>query len=115
VNLPGIGQIGVHDDTRRLRRLLAKDRAKILFATVSLRAGRCWVSVNVEAADLHPAHRHPPRSDADHGGWVGVDLLDNRRSVRPEAEYREPTEQEWREFHQHFHERKLELGTCGRP
>jgi site-specific recombinase XerD len=42
-------------------------------------------------------------------------FLDNRRRVRPEAEYREPTEQEWREFHQHFHERKLELGTCGRP
>ena len=35
--------------------------------------------------------------------------------MRPEAEYREPTEHEWREFHQHFHERKLELGTCGRP
>ena len=42
-------------------------------------------------------------------------FLDRRRLVRPEAEYREPTEQEWREFHQHFHERKLELGTCGRP
>jgi len=42
-------------------------------------------------------------------------FLDNRRSVRPEAEYREPTEQEWTEFHQHFHERKLELGTCARP
>ena len=42
-------------------------------------------------------------------------FLDRRRSVRPEAEYREPTEHEWAEFHQHFHERKLELGTCGRP
>jgi putative transposase len=35
ITLPGIGQIGVHDDTRRLRRMLAKGRAKILFATVS--------------------------------------------------------------------------------
>jgi putative transposase len=26
VNLPGLGQIGVHDDTRRLRRMLAKGR-----------------------------------------------------------------------------------------
>lgn len=42
-------------------------------------------------------------------------FLDNRRSLRPEAEYREPTDQEWTEFHQHFHQRKLELGTCGRP
>ena len=29
ITLPGIGQIGVHDDTRRLRRMLAKGRAKI--------------------------------------------------------------------------------------
>ena len=42
-------------------------------------------------------------------------FLDNRRAVRPEAEYREPTEEEWREFQQHFELRKLELGTCGRP
>ena len=41
--------------------------------------------------------------------------IDNRRSIRPEAEYREPTEEEWAEFRQHFHERKLELGICGRP
>ena len=41
--------------------------------------------------------------------------IDKRRSIRPEAEYREPTEKEWAEFRQHFHERKLELGTCGRP
>jgi putative transposase len=73
VTLPGIGQIAVHDDTRRLRRLLAKGRAKVLFATVSHRAGRWWVSLNVEAADLHPARHHSPRDPADAGGWVGVD------------------------------------------
>jgi site-specific recombinase XerD len=42
-------------------------------------------------------------------------FLDTRRAVRPEAEYREPTDQEWREFQQHFQTRKLELGTCARP
>jgi hypothetical protein len=42
-------------------------------------------------------------------------FLDTRRSQRPSEEYREPTEQEWVEFHQHFQLRKLELGTCGRP
>lgn len=42
-------------------------------------------------------------------------FLDNRRAQRPEAEYREPTEEEWREFQQHFQLRKLELGECGRP
>lgn len=29
-------------------------------------------------------------------------FLDRRRAVRPEAEYREPTDAEWREFQQHF-------------
>ncbi|MET9019225.1 site-specific integrase [Actinopolymorpha sp. NPDC004070] len=42
-------------------------------------------------------------------------FLDARRAVRPPAEYREPTNEEWREFQQHFELRKLELGTCGRP
>ncbi len=73
ITLPGIGQIGVHDDTRRLRRMVANGRAKILFATVTFHAGRWWVSLNVAAADLHPAHLHPVRDPADDGGWVGVD------------------------------------------
>lgn len=73
LTLPGIGQIAVHDDTRRLRRLLAKDRAEILFATVTEHVGRWWLSLNVEAADIHPAHHHQPRDAADSGGWVGVD------------------------------------------
>jgi putative transposase len=72
ITLPGIGQIGVHDDTRRLRGMLAKRRAKICFATIVRHAGRWWVSLNIEAADLHPAHRHPTRHPED-GGWVGVD------------------------------------------
>lgn len=42
-------------------------------------------------------------------------FLDRRRAMRPSAEYREPTEQEWREFQQHFQLRKLALGECGRP
>jgi integrase len=42
-------------------------------------------------------------------------FLDNRRALRPEAEYREPSDEEWRDFQQHFHTRKLELGECGRP
>lgn len=41
--------------------------------------------------------------------------LDKRRAIRPEAEYREPTDEEWREFEEHFEKRKLELGSCGRP
>ncbi len=42
-------------------------------------------------------------------------FLDERRAQRPPAEYREPTEEEWTEFQQHFQARKLSLGECGRP
>jgi putative transposase len=73
ITLPGIGQIAVHDDTRRLRRMLAKNRAKICFATITQHGGRWWVSLNIEAADLHPAHQHPARHPEDGGRWVGVD------------------------------------------
>ncbi len=73
VTLPGIGQIEVHDDTRRLRRMLADHRATILFATITHRGGRWWVSLNIEAADLHPQVQHRPRENADSGGWVGID------------------------------------------
>jgi putative transposase len=72
ITLPGIGQLAVHDDTRRLRRMLAKNRAKVCFATISCHGGRWWISLNVQAADLHPHQQHPTRPDND-GGWVGVD------------------------------------------
>ncbi|MEV0413565.1 site-specific integrase [Streptomyces sp. NPDC050448] len=42
-------------------------------------------------------------------------FLDRRRAERPVEEYREPTEQEWRDFQQHFELRKVSLGTCRRP
>ena len=31
------------------------------------------MTLNIEAADLHSAHAHPPREASDYGGWVGVD------------------------------------------
>ncbi|MEU5530436.1 RNA-guided endonuclease TnpB family protein, partial [Micromonospora chersina] len=71
VTLPGIGALAVRQDTRRLRRMLAKGRAKVVSATVSHRAGRWAVSLACEAADLHEARRHPPKTGA--AGWVGVD------------------------------------------
>ena len=73
VTLPGIGVVRVHDDTRRLRRMLTRGRARVLFATVSRRGGRWKISLNIEAADLHPDLQHPPRQAGDHGGWAGVD------------------------------------------
>jgi putative transposase len=71
--LPGIGTIRVHDDTRRLRRLIGSGRGNVLFATVSRRSGRWWVAVTVEAADFHLGRQHPRRMGDDPGGWVGVD------------------------------------------
>jgi hypothetical protein len=42
-------------------------------------------------------------------------FLEQRRATRPAEEHREPTTDEWREFQEHFHTRKLELGDCARP
>jgi hypothetical protein len=87
VILPGIGTLRVHDDTRRLRRLLrpveqldpmigepvVSPRARILFATVRRHGSRWYVCLNMQAPDLHPRRRHQPRSDMDRSGFVGVD------------------------------------------
>jgi putative transposase len=87
VTLPMIGRVRVQDDTRRLRRLLRPirqfdsnagkpvlvPRAKILFATCSRHGTRWYVSLNIQAPDLHPGCRHPSRPVDNHGGFVGVD------------------------------------------
>jgi len=87
VRLPRIGTVRVHDDTRRLRRLLRPiaqtdpdtdnrvvgPRAKVLFATISRHGSRWYVSLNVHAPDLHMRRRHPPHRASDGGGFVGVD------------------------------------------
>jgi putative transposase len=87
VTLPTIGRVRVHDDTRRLRRLLrpvvqmdtharqsvVAPRARVLFATVSRHGSRWYVSLNVQAPDLHANRRHRP-GPPDHIEFVGVDL-----------------------------------------
>jgi putative transposase len=86
VTLPTIGQIKVHDDTRRLRRLLRSTkasgasssslgapRARILFATIARYGARWYVSLNVQACNFHPERRHQPRISEDDGAFVGVD------------------------------------------
>jgi putative transposase len=71
VTLPGVGTVRVFDNTRPLRKLIAAGRGKILFATIRhTPAGRWTISLNVQAADLHPAHRHPADTP---GTWVGID------------------------------------------
>ena len=94
MSLPRIGVLAVREDTRRLRRMLASGRARIVAATVSQRSGRWTVSLTVAAADLHPGrqHRPQPSDEGEHrsgehasgqclgggwgpvaGRWVGVD------------------------------------------
>ena len=87
VTLPKIGTVRVHDDTRRLRRLLrpvsqddagtgklvVAPRARILFATCRRHGARWYISLNIQAPDFHPQRRHPCRPADDHGGFVGVD------------------------------------------
>jgi putative transposase len=87
LSLPTIGVVRVHDDTRMLRRLLrpvghldpdtgqpvVAPRAKVLFATVSRHGSRWYVSLNIQAPDVHIQRRHPPHSADDSGGFVGVD------------------------------------------
>jgi putative transposase len=87
VTFPTIGVVRVHDDTRRLRRLLrpiaqldpatgqprVAPRAKILFATVSRHGSRWYVSLNVQAPDLHANRRHLPRPAGDDCGFIGLD------------------------------------------
>jgi putative transposase len=87
VTLPTLGRIRVHDDTRRLRRLLrptdhispqtgermVAPLARIMFATVSRHGSRWYVSLNVCAPDLHSERRHPRSPDRKRDDWVGVD------------------------------------------
>jgi putative transposase len=53
--------------------MIATGRARVLQATVTRGTRRWWVSITVEAADLHPAVQHPARAASDKTGWVGVD------------------------------------------
>ncbi|MGI5191703.1 RNA-guided endonuclease TnpB family protein [Promicromonospora sp. CA-289599] len=83
VSLPKIGVLRVRGCTRRLRRMITKDRARILFVTVSRGASRWWISITVEAADLHPTQRHASQpgeveaakraTQPSKQSWVGVD------------------------------------------
>jgi putative transposase len=87
VTLPKIGTIRVHDDTRRLRRMLrpikhldprigeavAAPRARVVSATVTRRVDRWYVCLNIEAADHHPGRCHQHRSLDEGRRFVGID------------------------------------------
>ena len=74
IRLPKLGELRVRECTRRLRRMLRNERARVLFATVSLRSdGRWRVTLNLEAAELHAALRHAAQDPAAAAAAVGVD------------------------------------------
>jgi putative transposase len=68
VTLPRAGTIRVHENTRRLQRLLAKDRARILAVTVSRKGARLVAAFRVLIQrPLQPGTARP-------GSRVGVDV-----------------------------------------
>jgi hypothetical protein len=80
VTLPGIGAMGAHDHTRRLRRMLVKDRAKMLFATVSrlqrcraARANRPLILVVVDAMPLPGGQQ--VADVVGSGGWEATSVM----------------------------------------
>jgi putative transposase len=87
VRLPKIGTVRVHDDTRRLRRMLRPvthldprtgdavmgPRARVLSATVRRRVDRWYVCLNLEAPDYHRRLRHCSRSHGENQRFVGID------------------------------------------
>ena len=67
VRLPRIGTVRTHESTRKLARHVGRGTARIRSATVSLRAGRWFVSFSVEIIRTDPSPTRP-------GSVVGVDL-----------------------------------------
>jgi len=67
VTLPRIGLVRTHESTRKLARHVEHGTARIRSATVSLRAGRWFVSFSVEITRTDPAPARPE-------SVVGVDL-----------------------------------------
>jgi transposase len=67
LTLPVIGKVRSKENTRRLQRLLVKDRARILSMTLSEHGGRLFVSVATIIA-------HAPRRPSEPAARCGIDL-----------------------------------------
>jgi putative transposase len=73
VTLPRIGTIRVHENTRRLQRLLAKGRARILAVTVSRKGTRLIAAFRVLVQ--RPQQSHVANPDSRVGVDVGMRVL----------------------------------------
>lgn len=76
IKLPKLGWLTVFDDTRPLRRLLrpgpgGAPRSRICHATICRKGSRWYVSITIEAPDLHPARSRIPEPGSL---FAGVDL-----------------------------------------
>ena len=76
IKLPKLGWLKVFDDTRPLRRLLRPapngiHKGRICHATISRKVSRWYVSITIEAPDLHPKTKRAPGPDSL---FAGVDL-----------------------------------------
>jgi putative transposase len=67
LTLPVIGRLRSRENTRRLERLLAKDRARVLSMTLAEHGGRLFVSVATIVA-------HAPRIPSEPDARCGIDL-----------------------------------------
>jgi putative transposase len=67
LTLPVIGTLRSKENTRRLERLVAKGRARVVSMTLSEQGGRLVVSVQAIIA-------HTPRTPIEPGGRCGIDL-----------------------------------------
>ncbi|MEM6927574.1 MAG: RNA-guided endonuclease TnpB family protein [Myxococcota bacterium] len=65
------GVVRLREDTRKLRRLLAKPETRLWFATIALDQGRWTLTVNLQTDPLHPATQVASEGDAVP---VGIDL-----------------------------------------
>ncbi|MET8992227.1 hypothetical protein ABZW49_42845 [Nonomuraea wenchangensis] len=87
-----------------------------IFATEAVTGG---LSVHIAAKILGPDHlgttQHYLAVFQEDLIRAYQGFLRARRAARPPEEYREPTDEEWAEFQQHFLLRRVELGNCGRP
>jgi putative transposase len=88
VTLPRAGTVRVHENTRRLERLLAKDRARILAVTVSRKGTRLIAAFRVLVQ--RPIQPGPARPGSRVGVDVGVRVLATVASSHGEILQRVP-------------------------
>ncbi len=89
LRVPKLGVLRVREGTRRLRRLLEKERFHVYAAAFRFEHGRWTVAVTGVAAELHPARRNPsgryqPRVGIDLGVRTLAVAADENGSMRHE-------------------------------